>query len=201
MIGPRFDFSLKIVVMGDSGVGKTCLLIKYIKGIFQEALSSTLGVEFMSKIVQAGERRIQLQLWDTSGQEIFRSVTRGYYRGAAGALICFDLTRRETFDHVGRWLHDVRDVARPDVVTFLIGNKNDLVENRAVTTEEADAFADANKMQYYETSALTGDHLEGAMCSIVGILEKKVGDGAYEQQTTNIEPIPENGEEKGSCDC
>jgi small GTP-binding protein len=201
MIGRRFDFSLKIVVVGDSGVGKTCLLVKYIRDVFDADTQTTLGVEFMTKIVETERHRIQLQLWDTAGQELFRSVTRGYYRGAAGALICFDLTNRDSFDHVARWLHDVKEVARSDVVTVLVGNKSDLADKRDVTQEEADSFAKANKMLYYETSAKTGAQLEETMIGIVGVIEKYVADGVYEVMTNANEPMPEVQPESSSCPC
>jgi small GTP-binding protein len=185
-LGRKFDYSLKVVVVGDSGVGKTCFLIRFVRDQFDEECQPTLGVEFLTKIVQTERHRIQLQLWDTAGQELFRSVTRGYYRGSAGALLVFDITNRDSFESVGRWLQDIRDVARSDVVTMLIGNKSDLAENRAVSTEEADAFAKSHSMQYFETSAKSGDNLAAAIDACVAVIEKNVEDGAYEinQQKT-----------------
>jgi small GTP-binding protein len=201
MIGRRFDFSLKIVVVGDSGVGKTCLLLKYIRDVFDPDTQTTLGVEFMTKIVETEKHRIQLQLWDTAGQELFRSVTRGYYRGAAGAFICFDLTQHDTFDHVGRWLHDVKEVARSDVVAVLIGNKSDLGDKRDVTSEEAQAFATANKMLYFETSAKTGDQLNESVDGIVEKIEALVADGVYEVMPSPDEGPVEAEPESSSCGC
>jgi small GTP-binding protein len=189
MIGRKFDFSLKIVVVGDSGVGKTCLLLRYVRDIFDPETQSTLGVEFMTKIIETDKHRIQLQLWDTAGQELFRSVTRGYYRGSAGAFLVFDLTNHDTFEHVGRWLHDVKEVARSDVVTVLLGNKADLTDQRDVTREEAEAFAQANKMKYFETSAKTGGGIADAINACVEVIEKYVADGVYE-----VTPNPDEGQ-------
>jgi small GTP-binding protein len=176
MLQRKFDYSLKVVVVGDSGVGKTCFLIRFVRDLFEEETNSTLGVEFLTKIVQTDEHKIQLQLWGTAGQEIFRSVTRGYYRGAAGALIVFDLTSRDSFASVGKWLQDIRDVARSDVVAVLIGNKSDLTHDRKVSTEEATEFAKAHGLQYFETSAKEGNNVSAAVNACVVVIEKNVGD-------------------------
>ncbi|KAK8875871.1 Ras- protein Rab-4A [Tritrichomonas musculus] len=180
MLGRKFDYSLKVIVVGDSGVGKTCLLVRYIRNLFDEESQPTLGVEFMTKIVTTEKHKIQLQLWDTAGQELFRSVTRGYYRGSAGAFLVFDITNRDTFDNIGRWLQDIKDVARSDVVTLLIGNKSDKADQRQVSTEEAQEFAQKNSMQYFETSAKTGSNISESIDACVAIIEKNVDDGAYE---------------------
>jgi small GTP-binding protein len=179
-LGRKFDYSLKVVVVGDSGVGKTCLLIRFVRDIFDEESQPTLGVEFLTKIVQTERHRIQLQLWDTAGQELFRSVTRGYYRGSAGALLLFDITNRESFDNMGRWLQDIRDVARADVVTVLIGSKSDLANERQVSTDEAETFAKEHSMAYFETSAKTGDQIIASIEACVKVIEKNVDEGAYQ---------------------
>lgn len=180
MLGRKFDYSLKVIVVGDSGVGKTCLLVRYIRNLFDEESQPTLGVEFMTKIVTTEKHKIQLQLWDTAGQELFRSVTRGYYRGSAGAFLVFDITNRDTFENIGKWLQDIKDVARSDVVTLLIGNKSDKADQRQVTTEEAQDFAEKHSMKYFETSAKTGSNISESIDACVAIIEKNVDDGAYE---------------------
>ena len=199
MLGRKFDYSLKVVVVGDSGVGKTCFLIRYVRNLFDEESQPTLGVEFMTKIVTTERHKIQLQLWDTAGQELFRSVTRGYYRGSAGALLVFDLSNRDSFDNIGRWLQDVRDTARSDVVTLLIGNKCDLDE-RQVSTEEAQEFAKEHNMQYFETSAKTGANIVEAIDACVAVIEKNVDDGAYEVTPNNDNiDFPQESPNKGCC--
>jgi small GTP-binding protein len=180
MLGRKFDYSLKIVVVGDSGVGKTCFLIRFVREFFDGDSQPTLGVEFLTKIIQTERHRIQLQLWDTAGQELFRAVTRGYYRGSAGALVLFDVTSRDTFDNIGHWMQDIKDVARSDVVTLLIGNKADLADNRKISYAEADAFAKANGMIYFEASAKTGTNVPEAFDACVTSIERNVDDGAYE---------------------
>jgi small GTP-binding protein len=180
MLGRKFDYSLKIVVVGDSGVGKTCFLIRFVRDVFDGDSQPTLGVEFLTKIIQTERHRIQLQLWDTAGQELFRAVTRGYYRGSAGALVLFDVTSRDTFDNIGHWMEDIKDVARSDVVTLLVGNKADLADTRQISYEEADGFAKANGMIYFETSAKTGTNVAEVFDACVTSIEKNVDDGAYE---------------------
>ena len=201
MLGRKFDYSLKVIVVGDSGVGKTCLLVRYIRNLFDEESQPTLGVEFMTKIVTTEKHKIQLQLWDTAGQELFRSVTRGYYRGSAGAFLVFDITNRDTFDNIGRWLQDIKDVARSDVVTLLIGNKSDKADQRQVSTEEAQEFAKKNSMQYFETSAKTGSNISESIDACVAIIEQNVDDGAYEitPASDNID-FPQEQADSG-CKC
>ena len=181
MTGRKFDSSVKTVVVGDSGVGKTCLLCRFVREVFEEDQPPTLGVEFMAKIIQgkSGDR-IELQLWDTAGQELFRSVTRGYYRGSIGAFLVFDISKKQSFENIMRWLSDVRSTAREGVVTVLIGNKLDLAATRQVTSEEAQAFAQKNDMMYFETSAKTGENVEAAMTSLLDRVEKLIADGKYD---------------------
>ena len=201
MLGRKFDYSLKVVVVGDSGVGKTCLLIRFVRDLFDEESQPTLGVEFMTKIVQTEHHRIQLQLWDTAGQELFRSVTRGYYRGSAGALLVFDLTNRDSFENIGRWLQDIKDVARSDVVTILLGNKSDLSAERKVSKEEAESFAAKHQMQYFETSAKTGEQIQQAIDACVAIIEKNVDDGVYIIAQNNDNVDFQQEEQKSNCPC
>lgn len=115
----------------------------------------TIGVEFGTRIIEVARQKIKLQIWDTAGQERFRAVTRSYYRGAAGALMVYDITRRSTYNHLSSWLTDTRNLTNPSTVIFLIGNKADLESSREVTYEEAKQFADENGLMFCETSAMT----------------------------------------------
>jgi small GTP-binding protein len=200
MLGHRFDYSLKIVVIGDSGVGKTCLLLRFVHEQWEPDSQPTLGVEFLAKVVETERHLIQLQLWDTAGQELFRSVTRGYYHGSAGALLVFDVTARDSFASVERWLRDVREVARPDLATVLIGNKTDLDGRREVSEEEARAYAERNRMLYFETSAKTGENVAGAMAGCALAIEKKVDAGMF-NLTPNLEPMTLAPPAASSCPC
>lgn len=199
MIGRKFDHSLKVVVVGESGVGKTCLLIRFVRDTFEDNTQSTLGVEFMSKIIQTEKHRIQLQLWDTAGQELFRSVTRGYYRGSAGALLLFDLSNRDSFENVEKWLRDVKDVAKEDVVLILLGNKSDLESKRQVTREEANDFAQRNNMKYFEVSAKTGDNVSEAINACVEMIEKNLDDGSFRPVATDSINFQDDVPQKNTC--
>jgi len=175
----NFDFSVKTVVVGDSGVGKTCLLLRFIRERFEEVSQPTLGVEFLTKTVETQKHRIELQLWDTAGQELFRSVTKGYYRGSAGAFLVFDLTSRTSFESINRWLQDINEGAKNDVVRILIGNKSDLTSERQVSREEAEEFAKLHNLHYFEASAKTGDNVYSAIISCVTIIDQRAESGSF----------------------
>ncbi|ODM86644.1 Ras-related protein Rab-14, partial [Orchesella cincta] len=132
------------------GVGKSCLLHQFTEKKFMADCPHTIGVEFGTRIIEVCGQKIKLQIWDTAGQERFRAVTRSYYRGAAGALIIYDITRRSTYNHLSSWLTDARNLTNPNTVIFLIGNKSDLDGQRDVTYEEAKKFADENGLKFGE---------------------------------------------------
>jgi len=201
MLGHKFDYSLKIVVVGDSGVGKTCYLLRYVRDVWEGEIQPTLGVEFLTKVVQTEKHRIQLQLWDTAGQELFRSVTRGYYRGSAGAIIVFSLDSMDSFENVSQWLRDIKDVASNDVVAILIGNKSDLKEERKVPQSDIDAFVKANNLLYFETSAKTGEGIFDSVNGCVSLIEKKVEDGSFHFHSTSKQEINFHPEKKTKSCC
>ncbi|KAJ9473710.1 hypothetical protein DIPPA_17159 [Diplonema papillatum] len=163
-----YDVLIKCVIIGDQSTGKSCILHRFIEGNFIEDQTSTIGVEFGTKIVNVMDKDVKLQIWDTAGQERYRSVTRSYYRGAAAALIVFDLTSRASFMNVQMWLEDARLLAGQDIVVMLVGNKSDLSlgDQRQVTTQEASLLASHNGMLYFETSAVTGEHIDEAFLKI-----------------------------------
>lgn len=156
----RYDYLFKFIVIGDAAAGKSCLLHRFIENKFKHNSTHTIGVEFGSKIVEVGGKKVKLQIWDTAGQERFRSVTKSYYRGAAGAVLVYDITNRESYNHITQWLNDARTLASPDIVVVLVGNKTDLQEEREVTFMEASRFAQENEIMFLETSALSGDNVE-----------------------------------------
>ncbi|XP_030355391.1 ras-related protein Rab-4A isoform X3 [Strigops habroptila] len=138
------DFLFKFLVIGNAGTGKSCLLHQFIEKKFKDDSNHTIGVEFGSKIINVGGKYVKLQIWDTAGQERFRSVTRSYYRGAAGALLVYDITSRETYNALTNWLTDARMLASQNIVIILCGNKKDLDADREVTFLEASRFAQEN---------------------------------------------------------
>mmetsp|Transcript_3824 Transcript_3824/g.5199 ORF Transcript_3824/g.5199 Transcript_3824/m.5199 type:complete len:212 (-) Transcript_3824:139-774(-) len=157
-----YHFLFKYIIIGDTGVGKSCLLLQFTDKRFQPVHDLTIGVEFGARMISVDEKNIKLQIWDTAGQESFRSITRSYYRGAAGALLVYDITRRETFKHLSRWLEEAKQHSGSNMVIMLIGNKSDLEHRRAVSFEEGKQFADENGLIFMETSAKTADNVEDA---------------------------------------
>merc|ERR1711874_118615 len=161
--GPyNYSYIFKYIIIGDMGVGKSCLLHQFTEKKFMADCPHTIGVEFGSKIIPVGGKTVKLQIWDTAGQERFRSVTRSYYRGAAGALLVYDITSRESFNALSNWLTDARTLASPAIVILLVGNKEDLEDEREVTFLEASRFAQEHDLVFCETSAKTGENVEEA---------------------------------------
>ncbi|KAG6926301.1 RAB4B, member RAS oncogene family, partial [Chelydra serpentina] len=177
-----YDFLFKFLVIGSAGTGKSCLLHQFIENKFKQDSSHTIGVEFGSKVVNVGGKTVKLQIWDTAGQERFRSVTRSYYRGAAGALLAYDITSRETYNALTNWLTDARTLASPSIVIILCGNKKDLDADREVTFLEASRFAQENELMFLETSALTGENVEEAFLKCARTILNKIESGELDPE-------------------
>ncbi|OQR91404.1 Rab11 family GTPase [Thraustotheca clavata] len=163
----EYDYLFKVVLIGDSGVGKSNLLSRFTRNEFSLESKSTIGVEFATKSIQAEGKTIKAQIWDTAGQERYRAITSAYYRGAVGALLVYDITKHPTFDNVERWLKELRDHADANTVIMLVGNKSDLRHLRAVQTEEAMAFAEKHNLAFLETSALDATGVDTAFQRIL----------------------------------
>eukprot|EP01059_Diplonema_ambulator_P010835 TRINITY_DN20865_c0_g1_i1.p1 TRINITY_DN20865_c0_g1~~TRINITY_DN20865_c0_g1_i1.p1 ORF type:complete len:236 (+),score=46.47 TRINITY_DN20865_c0_g1_i1:87-710(+) len=156
---PSEPYNFKILLIGDSLVGKSCLITRYADDHFEPNFIATIGVDFKMKRLDLGENSFQLQIWDTAGQERFCNITRSYYRGCDAIIIVYDLTNRESFLHVEKWLVELEQNADDGTVKLLIANKSDLVEKRVITHDEGHRLATANNMSFIETSALTGDNV------------------------------------------
>jgi len=144
-----YEHIFKYIIIGDMGVGKSCILHQFTEKKFMQDSPHTIGVEFGTRIINVDSRRIKLQIWDTAGQERFRAVTRSYYRGAVGALLVYDVTRRSSFTNLIGWLIDAKNLTNPNTVFMLIGNKKDLEDLRQVTYEEASEWAKSNNMKIF----------------------------------------------------
>lgn len=168
------DYVFKVVVIGDSGVGKTQLLGRFTRDEFHLDSKSTIGIEFQTRTVVIARRRVKAQIWDTAGQERYRAVTSAYYRGALGAMLVYDVTRRATFQHVARWVAELRAHADKSIVVVLVGNKADLVARREVEADEAEAFAEEQGLFFFEASALSGDNVEAAFMALLGEIHAAV---------------------------
>uniref|UniRef100_A0A6I8N284 Ras-related protein Rab-25 n=1 Tax=Ornithorhynchus anatinus TaxID=9258 RepID=A0A6I8N284_ORNAN len=156
-----------VVLIGDSGVGKSNLLSRFTRNEFNLESKSTIGVEFATRSIQVDGKTIKAQIWDTAGQERYRAITSAYYRGAVGALLVYDIAKHLTYENVERWLKELRDHADNNIVIMLVGNKSDLRHLRAVPTDEARAFAEKNNLSFIETSALDSTNVEEAFKNIL----------------------------------
>lgn len=178
-----FSYLFKYIIIGDTGVGKSCLLLQFTDKRFQSVHDLTIGVEFGARLVHLpGDKRtaVKLQIWDTAGQESFRSITRSYYRGACGALLVYDITRRDTFTNLQRWLDEARCNSNPEMVILLVGNKADLDGKRVVGREEGEEFARKHRLLFVETSAKTAAKVEEAFLLTSEAVYQKVCQGLWD---------------------
>uniref|UniRef100_A0ACD5VHY6 Uncharacterized protein n=1 Tax=Avena sativa TaxID=4498 RepID=A0ACD5VHY6_AVESA len=162
-----YDYLFKAVIIGDSGVGKSNLLSRFTKNEFCLESKSTIGVEFATRSLQVDGKVVKGQIWDTAGQERYRAITSAYYRGAVGALLVYDVTRRVTFDNVARWLKELRDHTDPSIVVMLVGNKSDLRHLVAVSTEDGQEYAESESLYFMETSALDATNVDSAFAEVL----------------------------------
>lgn len=168
-----YDYLFKLVLIGDSGVGKSCLLLRFADDAFTESYISTIGVDFRFRTVKMDKKTVKLQIWDTAGQERFRTITSAYYRGADGIIMVYDTTSSDSFDHVNDWLKEVNRYASEGTCKLLVGNKCDRTADRAVTTVQAKEFADDLGVAFLETSAKTAKNVEEAFLTMAGQLIKQ----------------------------
>ncbi|KAL6561609.1 Ras-related protein RABA1f [Orobanche minor] len=175
-----YDYLFKVVLIGDSGVGKSNLLSRFTRNEFSLESKSTIGVEFATRSIRVNEKVVKAQIWDTAGQERYRAITSAYYRGAVGALLVYDVTRHVTFENVERWLKELRDHTDSNIVIMLVGNKADLRHLRAVSTEDAKAFAERERTFFMETSALESMNVENAFTEVLTQIHHVVSKKALE---------------------
>lgn len=168
-----YAYLFKFIIIGDEAVGKTCLLLQFTDKRYRTSHQVTVGVEFGSRTVEIGNKMIKLQCWDTAGQDRFRSIVRSYYRGAAGALLVYDITRRDSFEHATQWLQEARSNADPELVITLVGNKNDRNSERQVSYAEGQSFAQQNGLHFLETSAVTGHMVDEAFTVTAQLVFRK----------------------------
>jgi len=210
--GQEYDYLYKVVLIGDSGVGKSNLLSRFTRNEFNLETKSTIGVEFATRSIQADGKTIKAQIWDTAGQERYRAITSAYYRGAVGALLVYDIAKNVTFKNVERWLTELRENAANNIVIMLVGNKSDLRHLREVPTDSAKDFAEKNNLLFIETSALDSSNVEMAFQNILTEIYHQsarptptpTGQASTEQPTTGapITIVQDKHEEKpAGCQC
>lgn len=185
------DSLFKLLIIGDSGVGKSCFLLQFIEGDFKEDHNVTIGVEYGAKTVTAAGKQIKLQIWDTAGQESFRAITRSFYRNANGVILMYDLTRLESFENLEDWLREIRLNSDPEVVVYLVGNMLDLAdEEREVETSAAEKFASDKKLDgFIEASAKTAEHVAEVFIKVAEVLYKKKAEKQVAEPKKEAAPV------------
>ena len=164
----------KIILIGDSGVGKTNILSRYTSNYFSDSSKSTVGVELGCKIEEVNGTKVKIQVWDTAGQERYKSITKTYYKGAKGALIVYDISRKESFNNVDKWIGDLKEFGEEDVCVILVGNKCDLEDMRQVSTDEVSKKAEQYSVGFCETSALSAKNIDTAFQMLIKKVSEKI---------------------------
>ncbi|XP_065065964.1 ras-related protein Rab-26-like isoform X1 [Rhopilema esculentum] len=174
--GENYDYAFKVMLIGDSGVGKTCVLVRFKDGAFLSgSFISTVGIDFKNKLLVLDGSKIKLQIWDTAGQERFRSITHAYYRDAHALLLLYDVSSRKSFENSRAWLSEIQEYATGEVVVMLLGNKADLAKEKVVKREEGAKLAKDFQVPFLETSAKSGMNIELAFEAAARELVKKQG--------------------------
>ena len=170
---PQYDLSFKLIFIGDSSVGKSCLTAKAVKNNFEEYYQATVGFEFLTFNMKVNDKVIKLQIWDTCGQEIYKSLISNFYRNSSLAVLVYAIDNKESFNHVENWLNDLKSQANPDVRIFLVGNKADLEEDRKIKKEEGEKYKEDQHLDLFmETSAKTGHNARNVLVEAAKILYK-----------------------------
>ncbi|GAU93474.1 hypothetical protein RvY_05409 [Ramazzottius varieornatus] len=202
----KFDFLFKVVLIGDAGIGKTCIVQRFKSGNYVERQGSTIGVDFTMKTLVIDRKRIKLQIWDTAGQERFRTITQSYYRSANGVVVAYDITKRDTFLNVNHWCEDVLRYAGPGISQVLVGCKCDMEDSREVPRSEAEALADAhNMLAFLECSAKDNTNVDSVFETIAKDLMHKLGGNTLEDTspsgTVNFDYRNKQGNAKNTSGC
>ncbi|CAA7034026.1 unnamed protein product [Microthlaspi erraticum] len=170
-----YDYLIKLLLIGDSGVGKSCLLLRFSDDTFTTSFITTIGIDFKIRTVELDGKRIKLQIWDTAGQERFRTITTAYYRGAMGILLVYDVTDESSFNNIRNWMKNIEQHASDNVNKILVGNKADMDESkRAVPTAKGQALADEYGIKFFETSAKTNLNVESVFLSIAKDIKQRL---------------------------
>ncbi|KAG9511023.1 Ras-related protein Rab-10, partial [Fragariocoptes setiger] len=177
MAKKTYDLLFKLLLIGDSGVGKTSILFRFSDDAFTPTFISTIGIDFKIKTIELRGKRIKLQIWDTAGQERFHTITTSYYRGAMGIMLVYDITNAKSFDNIQKWLRNIDEHANEDVVKMIVGNKCDMEDRRIITKEKGEAIAREHGIRFMETSASSNINVERAFMELAkAILDNQTAD-------------------------
>jgi small GTP-binding protein len=199
-MNPEYDYLFKLLLIGDSGVGKSCLLLRFADDTYTESYISTIGVDFKIRTIELDGKTIKLQIWDTAGQERFRTITSSYYRGAHGIIVVYDVTDQESFANVKQWLHEIDRYACENVNKLLVGNKSDLSSKRVVAYDTAKEFADNLGIEFLETSAKNADNVEQAFMTMAAQIKNRMASApSTDKQSVKLNSKPVGAGSKGGC--
>jgi len=200
-MNPEYDYLFKLLLIGDSGVGKSCLLLRFADDTYTESYISTIGVDFKIRTIELDGKTIKLQIWDTAGQERFRTITSSYYRGAHGIIVVYDVTDQESFNNVKQWLHEIDRYACENVNKLLVGNKSDLTSKRVVSFDSAKEFADNLGIEFLETSAKNATNVEQAFMTMAAQIKNRMANApaGTSNKNVSIKPGQAVGGQKGGC--
>ena len=188
-------YKLKIIIVGDSSVGKTNIINRYVNGEFSRDYMITIGMDFLTCNLELDNKIFKLNLWDTAGSEQFRSVTKGYYSNSCCALIVYDITNEKTFQNVKQWMDDCYAFANKNIHLVLVGNKIDLQQDRKINKETAEEFAGQYGMDFYEVSALSGENIENIFFGICNFISQQIDEGKYDFNDPSVGVSKSNIEE------
>ena len=203
--GNNYDKFFRYIIVGDIAVGKSCILLQFTDNKFRVQHELTVGVEFGAKTIELNNKTIKIQIWDTAGQVAFQAITRTYYKGAVGALLVYDITRRDTFTHVTKWLEEVKMNSSKSICVILIGNKKDLEDKRQVTYEEGENFAKENGLMFLETSAKTAYNVVEAFNLSAQAILNNIERNGTDPNTINKNSVklgldtPKGNQQNGGC--
>ena len=178
-----YNYLLKYIIIGDSSVGKSNLLLRYAHDKFNEDYQATIGVEFGAKNVEINNKTFRIQIWDTAGQENFRSITRAYYKNSVCAIIVYDITNKESFNNIQNWIEDCKNQCPKTIFFVLVGNKNDLEKERKVSFDEGKKFADSNDILFFESSAKTGNNVEDIFYKSAECISERINKNVYDLES------------------
>lgn len=182
----NYDFLIKLLLIGDSGVGKSCCLLRFSEDSFTPSFITTIGIDFKIRTIELDGKRVKLQIWDTAGQERFRTITTAYYRGAMGILLVYDVTDERSFNNIRTWFANVEQHATEGVNKILIGNKCDWEEKRAVSTEQGQALADELGIPFLEVSAKSNINIDKAFYSLAADIKKRIIDTSKNETAPTV---------------